>query len=218
MPEVSTPLDEEYWESIYAQPQTMDGIFNATLHTDYLQALFRLDGVEVNSVLDVGFGLGHLFNAVIKRFKPYRAVGIEPSDYAFAKARDTVHAAPGTRLKLLPMDVQRWCSKPRKPMRFDLTLCTSVLQYLDDDSIRSVIPVLSRRTRYMYLTVPTDIEAQRMSSDYDFNDDYARHRTRLEYRELLEPHFTFVSNRLLESKVFFDETTSPFTELLFRSE
>jgi SAM-dependent methyltransferase len=214
----ATPLQAEYWESIYSEPQTMDGICNASLHADYIHALFALDAVQIKSVLDVGYGLGHLFNAVLKRFKPYCAVGIEPSEYAFDRAASVIRAPHTTRLKLLSMNVQTWCEKPRKPARFDLTLCTSVLQYLDDATVTAVLQVLAERTRFMYLTVPTYIEAQRMSSEYGFDDGYAIHRTRDEYRHLIDPHFTVIGSRLLESKAHYDETTTPFSELFYRSD
>ena len=194
----------------------MDGIGNASLHADYIQALFALDAVPIKSVLDVGFGLGHLFNAIVRRFKPYRAVGLEPSAYAFERGRRTIKAPFGTRLRLLPMDVQTWCSQPRKPGRFDLTICTSVLQYLDDTQIRTVLPVLAERTRYMYLTVPTDVEARRMTESFDFADSYALQRTRDDYVSMIGDEFTFIGNRLLESKRHFDEHTTPFSELVYR--
>ena len=208
MPE--TAFTAAYWDSVYAEPQTMDGIFNASLHTDYLQALFSLDGVKVRSVLDVGFGLGHLFNAVIQRFRPARAVGIEPSVHAFDVARSVIRPPKGCRLKLLCMTVEEWCARPRRPASFDLTLCTSVLQYLDDDTLARVLPVLAARTRFVYLTVPTDVEARRMLADYNFADAYARHRTRSEYRAHIDPHFTIIGNRLLESRAFYDETSRVF--------
>lgn len=211
-----TSFNSYYWDTIYAQPQTMDGIVNATLHADYLQSVFALDGVKVQSILDVGYGLGHLFNAVLARFKPRKAVGIEPSAHAFEQARKIIRKPPGCRLKLLAMGLEEWCAQPRRPARFDLTLCTSVIQYLDDRALKLVLPVLARRTRHVYLTVPTDVEAVRMAADYDFEDGFATQRTRQEYLSLLAPHFTVIGNRLLESKYHYDETTTPFSELLFR--
>ncbi len=216
MPE--SGFSAHYWDTIYSQPQTMDGIINASLHADYLQSMFALDAVKVRSVLDVGFGLGYLFNTVIKRFKPQHAVGIEPSTHAFAEARKVIVAPANCRLKLLPIALEDWCASSRRPGRFDLTLCTSVIQYLDDDVLHQVLPVLAQRSRHLYLTVPTDVEAQRMAVEYHFEDGFALHRTRAEYRELLDPHFTVIGNRLLESKHYFDETNTPFSELLFRSD
>ena len=211
-----TDFSKNYWDEIYGQSITMDGVFNAGIHADYLHTLFTLDAIKINSVIDIGFGLGYLFNAVLNRFKPYRAVGIEPSAYAFERGQELIKAPARTRLKLMPVDVTTWCSMPRKLQRFDLGICTSVVQYLSDSQIQEILEILSKRVKFLYFTVPTDIEVRRMSAEHDFNDKYARQRSRIKYLEMLSPHFTVVSNRLLESKYYFDETSSPFTELLYR--
>lgn len=70
--------------------------------------------------------------------------------------------------------------------------------------------------KFIYLTVPTDSEFKRQVDDLDFKDEYAIHRTREKYQKLLRPHFTFISSRFLESKHFFDEETTPFTDHLYR--
>lgn len=211
-----TDFSKHYWDEVYGQPATMDGVFNAGIHADYLHTLFTLDAIEINSVVDIGFGLGYLFDSVLKRFKPYRAVGIEPSAYAFERGQQVIKAPARTRLKLMPMDVATWCSTPRKPQRFDLGICTSVLQYLSDAQIEDILPVLSERVKFLYFTVPTDVEVRRMAADYNFDDKYAGRRSRLKYLKMLAPHFTVVSNRLLESKYHYDETNSRFSELLYR--
>ena len=211
-----TDFSKRYWDEIYGEPTAMDGVFNSGIHAEYLHALFALDAIEINSVVDIGFGLGYLFDSVLKRFKPYRAVGIEPSAYAFECGQKLIKAPAKTRLKLMPMDAATWCSQPRKPQRFDLGICTSVLQYLSDSQIESILPVLSERVKFLYFTVPTDVEAKKMSAAYNFDDKYAGRRSRKKYLKMLSPHFTVVSNRLLESKYHFDETSSPFSELLYR--
>jgi len=91
-----------------------------------------------------------------------------------------------------------------------------VFQYLTDKELKEIIPVLSKRIKFLYLTVPTNVELGRQVSELEFKDEYAIHRTREQYQKLLRPHFTFVSARVLESKHFFNEETTPFTDLLFR--
>lgn len=196
----------------------MDCIGNAKEHARYLKSYFAVEHVQVTSIIDLGFGLGHLFREMLKAFIPYRAVGIEPSEYVFKKAKpDKWRPVESTELKLFQEDLVTWCRSDRKKyMNFDLGICTSVFQYLSDEELKEVLPVLSRRIKFLYLTVPTDVELARQVSELDFKDEYAIHRTRDQYMKLLRPHFTFISSRLLESKHHFNQETSPFTDLLFR--
>jgi hypothetical protein len=87
---------------------------------------------------------------------------------------------------------------------------------LSDKELKEIIPILAKRIKYLYLTVPTNVELGRQVSELDFKDEYAIHRTREKYQKLLKPHFTFVSARVLESKHHFDEESTVFTDLLYR--
>lgn len=196
---------------------SMDGIGNAKDHVKYLQAFLNVEHVDVSTIVDLGFGYGHLFREMLRAFKPHTAVGIEPSPFAFKKAKpDKMRPVPSTELFLYEEDLITWCRKKRKENSFDLGICTSVFQYLTDKELKEIIPILSRRIRYLYLTVPTDVELQRQVRELDFKDEYAIHRSREKYQKLLRPYFTFVSSRVLESKHFFDEETTSFTDLLYR--
>lgn len=212
-----TKFDKTYWEKNYSDPMSMDGIGNAKEHTRYLKSFLSVEHVEITSVIDLGFGYGHLFREMLKAFIPYKAVGIEPSSYAFKKAKpDKLRPVDSTDLKLYEEDLVTWCRTERKNNIFDLGICTSVFQYLTDQELKEIIPIISQRVRYLYLTVPTDVELGRQVSELDFKDEYAIHRTREKYQRLLRPHFTFLSSRILESKHFFDEESTLFTDLLFR--
>lgn len=155
---------------------------------------------------------------MLKAFLPHRAVGIEPSLYAFNKAKiDKVRPVESTDIKLFQEDLLTWCRTDRKKHNeFDLGICTSVFQYLSDKDLKEIIPVLGKRIKYLYLTVPTNIELGRQVSELEFKDEYAIHRTREQYQKLLRPHFTFISSRILESKNFFDDESTHFTDLLYR--
>ena len=196
----------------------MDGIGNAREHTAYLKAFMKIEHVDVSTVIDLGFGYAHLFREMLKAFIPYRAVGIEPSPYAFNKARiHKLRPVASTDLQLFEEDILTWCRTDRKKNDlFDLGICTSVFQYLTNKELKEIIPILSNRIKYLYLTVPTEIELGRQVSELEFKDEYAIHRTREQYQKLLRPHFTFVSSRILESKHYFDDETTSFTDLLFR--
>ncbi len=213
-----TNFDKSYWDKNYSDPMSMDGIGNAKDHVRYLHAFLEVEHVDVSSMVDLGFGYGHLFREMLKTFKPFMARGIEPSTYAFNKVKlDKLRPVESTDLKLYQEDLLTWCRTQRKKENeFDLGICTSVFQYMKDKDLKEIIPILSKRIKYLYLTVPTNLELNRQVSDLDFKDEYAIHRTREQYQKLLKPYFTFVSGRVLESKHFFNEETTAFTDLLYR--
>lgn len=212
-----TKFDKTYWDKNYSEPMTMDGIGNAKDHVRYLQSYLAVEHVDVSSIVDLGFGYAHLFREMLRAFKPHTAVGIEPSPYAFKKAKpDKLRPVSSTDLKLYEEDLVTWCRTNRKNNKFDLGICTSVFQYISDKDLKEILPILSKRIKYLYLTIPTNVELGRQVSELDFKDEYAIHRSREQYQKLLRPHFTFVSSRVLESKFFFNEDTTHFTDLLYR--
>jgi hypothetical protein len=213
-----TKFDKTYWDKNYSEPMSMDGIGNAKDHVSYLVSFLDIEHVNITSVIDLGFGYAHLFREMLKAFIPHRAVGIEPSPYAFKKAKPhKLRPVASTDLELYEEDLVTWCRTDRKKNNnFDLGICTSVFQYLTDKELKEIIPILSKRIKYLYLTVPTNVELGRQVSELEFKDEYAIHRTREQYQKLLRPHFTFVSARVLESKHHFDEESTAFTDLLFR--
>ncbi len=212
------PFDKSYWDKNYSDPMSMDGIGNAKDHVKYLQAFLNVEHVGIETMIDLGFGYGHLFREMLKAFKPYLARGIEPSPYAFKKVKlDKLRPVESTDLVLYEEDLITWCRTVRKTENtFDLGICTSVLQYIPTKELKEILPILSQRIRYIYLTVPTDVELGRQVEELEFKDQYALHRTRDEYHKLIKPHFTFVSSRVLESKHFFNEETTYFSDLVYR--
>jgi len=211
-------FSSEYWEVNYADPEEMDNIVNAREHAAYMKAIFALEAIDISSVIDLGFGLGILFEEVLKTFIPYRARGIEPSKHIFdlVMKRD-LRPTESTRLVMENTDLVSWAKKDSKRDKiFDLGICTSVLQYLSDEEIEFVMPLMAARMRYLYLSVPTDLELKKQIEDVNFKDEYAIHRPREKYLQFIRPHFTFISSRLLESKIHYDEETSSFNDLLFR--
>jgi trans-aconitate methyltransferase len=213
-----TIFDKTYWDKNYSDPMSMDGIGNAREHARYLKAFLAVEHVEITSIIDLGFGYGHLFREMMRTFNPYRATGIEPSPHAFKKANPMKwKPVESTQLKLYQEDILTWCATDRKRNNtFDLGICTSVFQYLSDKELKEILPTLAERIKFIYLTVPTNIELGRQISELEFKDEYAIHRTRDQYRKLISPHFTFLGSRILESKRYFDEESTPFTDLLFR--
>ncbi len=212
-------FDKEYWQQNYSEPGTMDCIGNASLHTKYVKTFFELELVDVSSIIDLGCGYGYLFQKMLKSFLPYKACAIEPSKFALDKARRRkLKPVESTKLELFNESIEQWCKREEtKKLRFDLGLCTSVFQYLSEDELKMVVPIMATRLKYLYLTVPTDIELDRQIEELEFHDTYALRRSRKFYRDILSPHFTNISSKLWESKKYFDEETTLFTDLLYRS-
>lgn len=213
-----TNFDIKYWEELYSEPDTMDGIGNAKEHVAYIKALFNVDLIDISSIIDFGFGHGKMLKLLLKEFIPYKAAGIEPSEFIFNKvSKQKLTSVKSTKINLFQEDLKTWCYKDRKShSRFDLGVCMSVFQYIKSSELREIVPILSQRVKYLYLTVPTKEELEKQVSDLNFYDPYALRRSRRFYQGLLKAHFTFISNRLLESKYYFDNNTSLFSDLLYR--
>lgn len=211
-------FSKKYWEENYAEAETMDGIGNVNLHVGYLKNFFGMEYIDISTVIDFGFGLGHLFEAVLKEFIPYRAHGIEPSRYAFDRVQQRgISPVESTKLTLKPIDLMSWAESQKPKGRwFDLGICTSVFQYLSKEEIESVLPVMAQKVKYLYFSVPTDKELERQVEELEFCDRYAYKRSRATYQRLIKKHFTFVSARVLESKFHFNEDNTALTDLLYR--
>jgi hypothetical protein len=211
-------FSNDYWDENYREMNMMDGIANAKQHARYIKSMMSLETIDVSSVIDFGFGLGYMLKEVLNIFKPYRAMGLEPSLYAFNKVKETkLTTVESINLKLKNIDLATWAIElSPKQNKFDLGLCTSVFQYLTDQELELVIPAMARSVSYLYLSVPTDLELKRQRNDLDFHDRFAFPRTKGQYRKLIKDHFTIVSSRLLESRYFVEEDDSPFSDLLFR--
>jgi hypothetical protein len=139
-------------------------------------------------------------------------LGLEPSGHAFSKGKRLLK---NYQVKLREEDLVSWCNRKEKRV-YDLGICTSIFQYLKNDEIRQVLPVISKKVKFLYFSVPTDLEQDRLKKELDFVDQYAFRRSREEYLDLITPHFTIVSSRILESKIYFDPENTHLTDLLFR--
>ncbi len=210
---------KEYWDKNYSQPQTMDCIGNAKEHVQYMKSFFELELIDISSVIDFGFGYGYLFQKVMKAFIPYQACGLEPSKFAFDKASARkLKPVESTNLSLYNESIQKWCERKNTPKnRFDLGICTSVLQYVEDKDLDLVLKTMGERVKYIYLTVPTDLELDAQIEVLDFHDTYAIRRSREFYRNIIGKYFTNISSKIWESKFYFDEKTTLFSDLLYRS-
>jgi SAM-dependent methyltransferase len=132
-------------------------------------------GVSIERVLDAGAGTG-LWRSWFRRHRPavrYRSIDVSP--YACARY--------GHELR----DVSRW----RARERFDLVICHSVLQYLDDDAAARAIRNLGAMCGgLLYLEAIT--RADLAVLDLDRTDTVMHLRTGAWYRARLDRHFVQV--------------------------
>ena len=214
----SEGFDARYWETLFGNPESMECVGNADRHADYLQASLAVELVPVRSIVGVGVGLGHLFREALVRFRPRKALALEPSAWAWSRLDpEVLKPTRSTNLRLLKQDLLSWCQRETAGWeRFDLGLCTSVFQYLSEMEIDHVLPVMAQRIGHLYFTVPTDRELELQIEECSLHDEWAISRSAEWYRSRLSPHFAMVSGRLLQSRVLYDWRSSPFTDLLYR--
>jgi hypothetical protein len=207
-----------YWETLFAEPERMECVGNADRHANYLEAALKLELIPVRTVVGIGVGLAHLFSEVMRRYKPRKALALEPSPWAWSRLDiEKLKPLRSTNLRILQQDLLSWCQRETPGWeRFDLGLCTSVFQYLSRVEIEHVLPVLSQRIGHLYFTVPTDQELQLQVEECGLRDEWAIPRSAEWYRECIRPHFAMVSGRILQSRVLYDYKSSPFTDLLYR--
>lgn len=213
-------FSQRYWQENYSDLDEMDGIANARAHALYLKGLFDLEYIDISTIVDLGAGLGFIAKEMVDVFKPYRFDAIEPSMPAYQKLVEkwkSIVPIQSTQASVSPINITQWCEQVKKnKFVYDVGVCNSVLQYLSKSELEKSIPTLAKHCRYLYLAVPTSLELKRQREEIKFTDHYAFRRPKKFYMQLLRPHFTFVSARLLESKYFFDAKSTFFSDLLYR--
>ncbi|MEO6123632.1 MAG: class I SAM-dependent methyltransferase [Ilumatobacteraceae bacterium] len=132
-------FDADYYSRFYGRKPVHDQrrIGHLAAGVTSMAAWWR---IPIRSVLDVGAGRGYWRNWLATEMPHVRYVGLDISEHA-CRRYSHEHA-----------DIARW-----KPTRtFDLVICQSVLQYIDDDDARSAIGVLSDACRgLLFVEAPT---------------------------------------------------------------
>lgn len=209
-------FSKEYWDQNYSQPQEMDGIFNAKEHARYAKAIMDLDFGDVKNMADLGMGLGYLSLEFLRAFRPKKFIGVEPSKSAFESAKKKIQPHKwNTQIRFQNLDLIAWLNRDSSSNIFDLGICTSVFQYVLDSDIPIAFEGLAKKFRYLYFSVPTDVELSRQRQEFKFDDTYALRRPKEFYLKALAPYFAIVGQRLLESRVHYHERNTPFSDLLF---
>ena len=129
--------------------------------------------VTVRSMLDVGAGLGYWRDWYATNHPKVKRLSVDISEHACEKYDHECH------------DIATWFPS----RQFDLVVCHSVLQYLNDKQAAAAIGNLAKATRsVLYLEVPTSADL-RNAVDKKTTDLNIYSRTGEWYRKRLSKYF-----------------------------
>jgi SAM-dependent methyltransferase len=129
--------------------------------------------VSVRSVLDIGAGVGYWSGWYRKNHKQVKVMSVDVSEHACQKY--------GHELR----NISVWAPS----RKFDLVICQSVLQYLNDRAARNAIKNLAKATKHvLFFEVPTKADL-RHNVDRDVTDFEIYARSGLWYRNELKKYF-----------------------------
>lgn len=165
-------FDAAYYERYYGRRPVHDRrhIAHLAAGVTSMAAWWR---IPVRSLLDVGAGKGYWRDWLVAERPTVRYHGIDISEHA---CRRYGHQR---------VDLATW--RPRR--RYDIVVCQSVVQYLDDDAAAGAISALGDGCRgLLYLEVPTEAD-RRGVIDPSATDLDVHWRTGAWYRAHLDQHF-----------------------------
>ncbi len=187
-------FDQAYYDRFYVNAKTR--VTTADEHAHLARYVFefaKYNGLEIESVLDVGAGVGHWKRWIEKNSKKTQYTGTEVS-----KPMCEQHG-------YLERDIARW----RDRTQHDLIVCQGVLQYLPDPDVAPAIANLAAMSRgLLYLEVATRLDL-RERTDAERTDQDIHVRNGSYYRGILSKHFLQVGAGLW----WIRELTPPFFEL-----
>jgi SAM-dependent methyltransferase len=176
-------FDAAYYRRYYGGPDRVHGAREVAHLAAGVAGLASWLGVDLRAVLDVGAGTG-LWRRWFRRHRPrvrYRSVDV--SEHA---CRVYGHER---------RDISRW----RVARAFDLVVCQSVLQYLDDRDAARAVDNLGRMCRgLLYLETVTREDTP--SLDLERTDTNIHVRPAAWYRARLARHFVQIGAGLWAAK------------------
>ncbi len=167
-------FDEAYYERHYFDPDTaVADAESLRVLSDFVCHYVHYLDVEVESVLDLGCGIGLWRDVVQRHFAGCSYTGVEISPYVCE------------RLGWIQGSVATY----QQPHQADFVICQGVLQYLDDNTCDQAIHNLATLTGgALYLEALTRLDwEQSVSQTVTDGDVFLREGTW--YRERLDPHF-----------------------------
>ena len=188
----SQRFDAAYYARFYGRRPVHDGKRIALLATG-VTSLATWWRVPIRSVLDVGAGKGYWRDWLTAERPRVHYHGLDVSEYACRRYDHEL------------ADVSNW-SPPR---RYDLVICQSVLQYLDDDCARRAIEVLGRASSGLVVIEAPTVADRDQVIDPERTDFDIHWRTGDWYRSLLDAQLLEIGGGLWASR----SLPIPFFEL-----
>lgn len=193
-------FDSHYWSEIYGSGLDVDGSYNAKEHSSYLFSLFKLMEIPVYRIADFGFGKGILLREMVKTFAPVQVYAADASKDAFEELKKKDWVKRSDKFFIFNETMENLVLPKLEKEPVDLGICNSVIQYLPDPVIPSVLEKLAKYCNYLYFTVPTNVDYAEMKKEMKFIDPYAYSRTAKKYRKWINRDFEIVGYNLLQSK------------------
>jgi SAM-dependent methyltransferase len=165
-------FDQRYYDRFYGELGAHDAerVAHLAAAVHHMAAWW---GVTVRTVLDVGAGMGMWRDWYRAHHPDVRVHSIDISEYACTTW--------GHELR----DIAEW----RPPATYDLVVCHSVLQYVDDERTVRAFEHLAAATRHvLYLELPTTGDLLHIV-DPERTDLHVFSRTGAWYRRQLRPWF-----------------------------
>lgn len=187
-------FDQAYYDRFYLSPKTR--VITAEEHSHLAKFVFeyaRWSGVDIQSVLDVGAGIGLWKRWIEKNAKNVEYTGTEVSQ------------AMCEKYGFLERDIARW----RDRKQHDLIICQGVLQYLPDPDVAPAVANLAAMSRgLLYAEITTRLDL-RERTDSERTDQNVYVRNGSYYKGILLKHFVQIGAGFWWTK----ELPPPFYEL-----
>ncbi|MBM4204703.1 MAG: class I SAM-dependent methyltransferase [Gammaproteobacteria bacterium] len=176
-------FDAAYYRRFYYDPATRAATPEyAKRQAKFISSYLRLIELPVNSVLDMGCGVGRVLKALGREFPGVRLTGVEYSEYLCQ--RHGWHQG----------SVTYWSGRTH-----DLVICNDVLGYLGNADCTRAINNLARLTRgALYLGALTREDHTIVDTDRTDPDQHLR--SLAWYRRHMRPHFTAIGGGLFLRK------------------
>lgn len=124
-------FDKQYYDRYYRDPATRAADADDYMRqARFIHAFLEFVDVPIDSILDIGCGLGGLLRALERHYPKANRLGVEASEYVSTSEGFEHGVLPGFR--------------PERS--FDLVICHDVLAYLDDTQANEAIDEISGYT------------------------------------------------------------------------